>query len=81
MKTASNVRQLKNINVGYLSNHLLDHTQILNLSLQIFQMKMTSNERQPQNIKSRISQQPLFGPCLNFELTLNEQTISYKSLK
>jgi hypothetical protein len=33
MKTISNGRQPQNINSEYLSNHLLDHTQILNLSL------------------------------------------------
>ena len=59
---------LKILKVEYLSNRLLDHTQILNLdlsdqkqSVQILQMKTTSHGRRPQNIKSGISQQPLIG--------------------
>ena len=66
MKTTSNGRLPQNME--YLSNHLLDHTQILNLSLDdqtkfllIFKMKTTSYGRQPQNIKSGISQQPIIG--------------------
>ena len=45
---------LKIFKVEYLSNHLLDHTQILSLSLNdqiiflhIFKMKMTFNGRGP----------------------------------
>ena len=54
--------------VEYLSKHLLEHTQILNLSLddqpillQILKSKTTSNGRRPQNIKSGISPQPFIG--------------------
>ena len=39
-------------------------------SLQIIQMKTTSQGRRPQNIKSRISQQPLFRSYPNFKLKL-----------
>ena len=44
---------LKISKVEYLSNHLLDPTQILNLSLddQTILYKITSNGRRPQNIK------------------------------
>ena len=49
---------LKLSKVEYLSNRLLDHTQILNLSLNkqtiILQMKRTSNGRRPKHIKSCI---------------------------
>ena len=34
-------------------------------------MKMTSNGRQPQNIKSGISQQPLIGSYSNFKLKIS----------
>ena len=63
------------LNVEYLSNHLLDYTQILNLSLdghsQFLKMKTTSNGRQPQNVKSGRSQQPLtmdYTQILNLSL-------------
>ena len=46
--------------VEYLSNHISDHTSILNLG-----SDDQSNRRQHQNIKSGISQQPLFGSYLN----------------
>ena len=53
-----NEDDLKILKVEYLSNRLLEHTQILKLSLydqtpccQILQMKTTSNGRQPYNIK------------------------------
>ena len=36
----------------------------------MLKMKMTSIERQPQNIKSGISQQPLIGSSSNFKLKL-----------
>ena len=38
-------------------------------------MKMTLNGRQPQNIESGISPQPLFGSYSNFKLKLKNQTI------
>ena len=41
-----------------------------NQTVQMFQMKMTSNGRWPQNIKSGIYQQPLVGPYLNLKLKL-----------
>ena len=58
--------------VEYLSNSLLDQTQILNFeqSTPILQMKMTSHGRRSQNIKSGISQQPLMGSYSNFKLEL-----------
>ena len=56
------------LKVEYLSNHLLDPTQTLNLSLndqtilyKFFKWKTTSTGRRPQIIKSGISQQPLYG--------------------
>ena len=56
---------LKILKVEYLSNQLLDHTQIFNLSLddqtiflQIFKIKTTPMEYNLK-IKSGISQQPL----------------------
>ena len=68
---------LKILKVEYLSNHLLDHSQILNLSfddqiiiLEIFKMKTASNGRRLQNIKSGISQKPLIGSYSNFKLKL-----------
>ena len=58
---------LKISKVEYLSIHLLDPTQILNLSLdyqqlelQILEMKTTSKGRRPHKIKRRISRQPLY---------------------
>jgi hypothetical protein len=46
---------LKIFKEEYLSNHLLDHTQILSLSLNdqiiLFQWETTSNGRQPQILK------------------------------
>ena len=68
---------IKILKLEYLSNHLLDHTQILKLSLDdqtkcllIFKMKTTSYGRQPQNIKSGISQLPLMGSYSNFKIKL-----------
>jgi hypothetical protein len=49
---------LKMLKVEYLSNHSLDHPQILNLrsgdqtKIKMLDMKTTSNGRQPKNIKS-----------------------------
>ena len=88
MKTNSNGRRplmednLKILKVEYLSNHLLDQNQILNLSLydksiyykylneEDITWKMTSHGRWPQNIKSAMSQQPQFGLYSNFKLNL-----------
>ena len=68
---------LKISKVEYLSNHLLDNTQISNLSLvdkansiQILEMKMTFNVRRHQNIKTGISQQPFIGSHSSFKLKL-----------
>ena len=68
---------LKILKVEYFSNHILDHTKMLLLSLDgqtIFdkslKIKTTSNGRRPQNIKSGISQQPLIGSHSNFKLKL-----------
>ena len=44
-------------------------------------MKTTSNRRQPQNIKSGISQQPLIGSSSNFKLKLRGPTQIHKCLK
>jgi hypothetical protein len=50
------------LKVEYLSNHSSDPPQILNLSsgdqtkIKMLKVKMTSNGRRPQNIKSQISQ-------------------------
>ena len=68
---------LKILKVEYLSNHVLDHSLILNLSfddqiiiLEIFKMKTASKGRRHQNIKSGIHQQPLIGSYSNFKLKL-----------
>ena len=62
---------LKILKVEYLSNHWLDLPQILKLSLwDQTKIKNCSNGRQPQNIKSGISQQPLIRSYLNFKLEL-----------
>jgi hypothetical protein len=70
-------KDLKILKVEYLSNHLLDHGKILNLSidddaifLQILKMKTTSNGRRPQNIDSGVSKQPLIGLCSNLKVQL-----------
>ena len=61
-----NLNDLKILKVGYLINRLLDHTQILNLSLDdhtIFlnhEKKTTLSGKRSQNIKSGISIQPLY---------------------
>ena len=53
---------LKILKIEYLSNHSSDPPQILNLrsgdqtKIKMLEMKMTSNGRRPQNIKSWISQ-------------------------
>ena len=64
---------LKILNVEYLSNRLLDHTQLRlrwpKQIVQILKMKTTSHGRLPQNIKSGISQQPLIGSYSNLKLT------------
>jgi hypothetical protein len=57
--------------VEYLGNHLLDHSQILSLSLHDKTIFCKYFEgRQPQNIKIGISQQPLIASYLNFKLKL-----------
>ena len=50
-------------------------------SVQILQMKMTSHWRRPTNIKSGTSQQHLLDPTQILNLSLDDQTIFYKSLK
>ena len=48
------------------------------------QWKMTSNGRWPQNIKKRISLQPLVGSCSNLKLKLlgsNQRVQSYEMKK
>ena len=76
MKTTSNGRRPQILIVEYLSNHYSDLLQILNLSLgdhtkiKILKMKLTLNERQPQNNLSWISQQPLIGSSWNLKLEL-----------
>ena len=70
--------ELKVSEFEYLSNHWSDFPQILNLSsgdqTKInLNMKMTSNGRWPQNIKSWIAQQPSFGASskdISIHLTL-----------
>ena len=63
---------LKILKVEYLSISLFDRTHIVNLSFdeqtislntqnEDLQWKTTSNGRRPQNIKSGISMQPLYG--------------------
>jgi hypothetical protein len=52
-----------------------------NQRTQGYQMKMTSNGRWPQNMKRRISQQPLVGSYSNLKLKLmgsNQSTQGYQ---
>ena len=82
--TTSNGRRPQILIVEYLSNHYSDLLQILNLSLgdhtktKILKMKLTLNERQPQNSLSWISQQPLIGSSWNLKLELRG---TYQNLK
>ena len=64
MKTTSNGSWPQNIKVEYLSNHLLDLPQLLNLSLGDLRWK------QPHSIKSDISQQPLIISSSKLKLNL-----------
>jgi hypothetical protein len=72
---------LKISKVEYLSNRLLDHTQILNLDkapkakCSNTSMKTTTNRRQQQNIESWISRQPLIGLYWNFEPKLTKHIL------
>ena len=81
---SSNGRKPQILIVEYLSNHYSDLLQILNLSLgdhtktKILKMKLTLNERQPQNSLSWISQQPLIGSSWNLKLELRG---TYQNLK
>jgi hypothetical protein len=68
-----------NSKVEYNSNHSSDLLKILNLSLGDqtkmkfglkYEMKTTSDGRQPQNSKRGISQQPMIGSSSNFKLKL-----------
>jgi hypothetical protein len=64
---------LKILKVEYLSNHWSDLSQIWNLSLwDQTKIKNCSNRRQPPNIKSEISQQPLIGSYSNVKLELGD---------
>ena len=67
----------RKLKVEYLSSSWSDLPQILNLSLgdqtKILEMKMTKNGRQPFNIKSGISQQPLIRSSSK-NLSLADQT-------
>ena len=60
--------------VEYLNNHLMDRTQVLNISLddQIIFYKSLKWRRPPmeEDLKSRISQQPLIGSFSNIKLKL-----------
>ena len=47
----------------------------------MLEKKTTSNGRQPQNIKSGISQQPMSGSFQNFELKLRGPNWKYKWLE
>ena len=69
----------------YISNQLLDHAQILNLSfrwlrniLQILKIKTTSIGRQPRIIKKKESlTNHLLGHTLILNLNLDDQTSKY----
>jgi hypothetical protein len=64
-----NEDDLKKLKVEYLSNLLLDHTQILTLSLYDQTLFCQSFKlRRPQDIKGRISQQILIGSYSNLKL-------------
>ena len=64
---------LKILKVEYFSNHWSDLSQIWNLSLwDQTKIKNCSNRRQPPNIKSEISQQPLIGSYSNVKLELGD---------
>jgi hypothetical protein len=47
----------------------------------MLEMKMTSNERRPQNFKSWISQQPLIGSSSNLKYKLRGSNQNQKCLK
>jgi hypothetical protein len=84
MKTISNGRQPQNINSEYLSNHLLDHTQILNLSL--YDQTILCKGRPPpmeddlKILKVEHLSNHLLDPTQILNLCLDDQTILYKSL-
>jgi hypothetical protein len=67
LQQKTTTHDLKIIKVKYLSNHLLDPTQILNLYCKKvlneddLKWKTHFNLKRPQNIKNGISQQPLIG--------------------
>jgi hypothetical protein len=59
---------LKILKVEYLSIHLSDYTQILNFAAYFPKMKTTSNGRQPQHFKRRISFEGKIGGKLRGNL-------------
>ena len=74
---------LKTLKVVYLSNLVLNHTQILNLSLDVqsiyfkhcknednLHWKKTCNVRWPKNIRIGMSEKPLIGSYSNFKLKI-----------
>ena len=78
---------LKILKVKYLSNHLLDHTQILNLSLYDQTILCKSSKwRRPQMednlkiLKVEHHSSHLLDPTQILNLCLDDQTILYKSV-
>ena len=64
----------KNLNL-----HKVEHKEGIKVNIKDDQT--TSNGRRPQNIKSRISQQPLIGFSSNFKLKLRGPNQNQKCLK
>ena len=79
---------LKILKVKYLSNHLLDPTQILNLCLndqtifyKSFKSRQPPVEDEPKILKWNISATRLFDHTQILNLSLYDQTILCKSFK
>ena len=77
---------LKILKVKYLGNHLLDHTQILNLSLydqtifcNSFKWRRAPMEDDLKILKLKYLSNPLLDPTQILNLCLDDQTILYKS--
>jgi hypothetical protein len=76
---------LKILKVEYLSNHLLDHSQSLNLSLDFqiiflsnFKMEAIFNGGRPQKVKSELSNQlPYFYKSFKWRRPRMEDKVDY----
>ena len=86
MKTTSNGRRPKNNQSGISHQPLVESSYYFKLKHMgpnqnkiWLEMKTTSDGRQPKNIKSKISHEPMVGSYSNLNLSLDNQTILYKS--